>query len=72
MINLLLKLLDLIPYRTRTGLSISTVLKLEYYNFNTKQCLCGGKIITHYHRYSEDCIGWETVCLRCNELFDED
>jgi len=63
------KILDLIPYRTSFGLSISDVLKVLYYQkVSKKTCLCGGHIYTR--GIPPD--GWETSCTICEFLFDED
>ena len=68
-ITKLLDLLDKLPYRTRFGLSLGTVLKLIYYDkFNKKRCLCGGYIIT----YGVGQEGWVTECSECENLIDED
>ena len=73
MINFILNLLDRIPLRTRFGLSIGSVLKIVYYNKieNGKcmpKCLCGGIIYTR--GIPPD--GWETICSKCEQIYDED
>lgn len=74
MINVILYILEYLPYRTRFGLSLADELKYFYYykigQFkNPKKCLCGGKIRTYGWTYPE---GWTTECNRCNLLIDED
>ena len=71
----ILNLLNKLPYRTRFGLTLSDILKMRYYRkfvqYKPKRkqyCLCGGKIITYGAGYE----GWETICKRCDALFDED
>jgi hypothetical protein len=71
MINLILKLLDKIPYRGKFGLSIADELKVIYYQkigAKKNRCLCGGRIIT------QGCPpdGWESYCYSCEFLYDED
>jgi hypothetical protein len=67
----LLYILEKIPYRTRFGLSLADELKYLYYKkigYKTNRCLCGGKIVTK--GIPPD--GWETSCLWCELLIDED
>ena len=73
MIRLLLYLLEKIPYRTKFGLSIVEELKYLYYEKigqfkKPKRCLCGGLIVTR--GVPPD--GWETSCIDCGLLIDED
>ena len=68
MIEILLHLLEKIPYRTKFGLSISDLLKLKYNQTHPYDCLCGGKIIIR--GVPPD--GWEISCDDCNFLYDED
>jgi hypothetical protein len=71
--KLLLKILELIPYRTRFGLSLADCLKLWYFaNISEKKCICGGRIRTNYHQYNYDEVGWETFCGDCEMLYGED
>lgn len=35
-------------------------------------CFCGGHVSTFTHRRGPDDVGWETVCLSCDYLYDED
>jgi hypothetical protein len=72
MINLILNLLERIPYRTRFGLSFSDLLKYCYYNkigYKKDKCLCGGRIRTYSSNYPE---GYTVACDRCQLLIDED
>jgi len=71
MINIILYLLEKIPYRTRFGLSLTDVLKVRYYHkYGEKKhrCLCGGRVVTV--GIGPD--GWETTCRSCELLYDED
>ena len=71
MINLILYLLEKIPYRTRFGLSLADELKYLYYDkigYKKRRCLCGGKVIT----YGVGQEGWCTECNKCQILIDED
>jgi hypothetical protein len=71
--NLTIKILDLIPYRTKFGLSLSDLLKIWYYkNINKDICFCGGYIRTYQMLRSEGDCGWFTDCEDCKFLFDED
>jgi hypothetical protein len=71
MINLILNLLEKLPYRTRFGLGLASELKIIYYQKigeKKHKCLCGGKVRTR-GIYPD---GWETTCTSCDQLFDED
>jgi hypothetical protein len=71
MINLLLYLLEKIPYRTKFGLSLADELKILYYQKCGKRklrCLCGGTVTT-IGIYPD---GWETHCCSCDFVYDED
>lgn len=71
MINLLLYLLEKIPYRTKFGLSLADLLKYTYYDkigYKKNRCLCGGAIVTYGANYE----GWLTECDLCHLLIDED
>ena len=77
MINILLYLLEKIPYRTRFGLSLANELKVIYYQKigqfkNPERCLCGGKVITHTWNLSQYDGSWETFCYQCEQIYDED
>lgn len=69
--KLLLNLLEKIPYRTSFGLSLADVLKVRYYQKYSKyhiKCFCGGTIVT----YGIPPDGWETICIDCGFIYDED
>jgi len=73
MIKLLFYLLEKIPYRTRFGMDLATILKYWYYDKigqfkKPKRCLCGGRIST-IGIYPD---GWVTDCNICGLLIDED
>lgn len=72
-INIILNLLEKIPYKTRFGLSLADLSKIYYHEkigqFKRPQsCLCGGIVKTRGTYFD----GWETTCLDCNFLYDED
>ena len=73
MINLILKLLEKIPYRTKFGLNLADLLK-QYYFIKRGQyqkplrCYCGG-IIEQYGIGEE---GWILECQSCFYVYDED
>jgi len=72
--KIILKILELIPYRTKFGLSLSDLLKYWYYDKigqykHPPRCLCGGRIRTFGAYYPE---GWTTECTYCQLLIDED
>jgi hypothetical protein len=71
MINLILNLLEKLPYRSKFGLNLADVLKVRYYHsYGEKRhrCLCGGKVIT----WGVGRDGWETACRECEFVYDED
>ena len=70
MINILLYILEKIPYRTKCGLSLCDLLKEYWYkelNHHDK-CICGGSIVC----YGTGNEGWEVVCLKCDYTYGED
>ena len=75
MINLILNILEKLPYRSRFGLNLADVLKVRYYRVygeKNNRCLCGGRIHTSTWRLSEDDVSWETTCGSCDFMYDED
>jgi hypothetical protein len=73
MIDILLKFLEKIPFRTKFGLSLDIVAKHIYYDKigqykKPKRCLCGGRIST----IGIPPDGWVTDCVECGFLIDED
>jgi hypothetical protein len=73
MINLILYLLEKIPYRTKFGLSLSDLLKLWWYNnINVKKCICGGSIVIDSKVIDDGCGSWIISCEKCGECYEED
>lgn len=71
--NIMLTLLEKLPYKDDFGMSIVDRLKERYYwnigiNRDPERCLCGGKVLT-LKVYPD---GWETSCDTCQKIYDED
>lgn len=68
--DIILKLLDLITYRNKNGLTISDQLKEFSYNTleERNRCICGGTIIQRGIGQE----GWEISCNQCGYLYNED
>lgn len=73
MINLILFLLEKIPYRTKFNLSLSDLLKFWWYeHINVKKCLCGGNIIIDSKVIDDGCGSWIVRCEKCHLIIEED
>jgi len=75
MINLILNLLEKLPYRSKFGLNLADILKVRYYYIygeKRHKCLCGGRVSTFTWQLHEDDVSWETACGTCDFVYDED
>lgn len=70
--KLILKLLELIPFKTSNGLSLADLLKIWYNKRHPKNCFCGGRIICYSFYDITYGDSYEFVCNRCGFLADED